>query len=143
MALVNYDDKVQYQVNPLPDVNKFTALDANIIKNTVNTNAIGESAPDVSGGSIDLPLTNQEMIFNLGNLSGNKTYTFSGSESKKFNIKLPITGLGAHTFPASVVMSDERWDGTSWTPSEIGTYHGKAFLDGANWFLEIPLLPSV
>jgi hypothetical protein len=143
MATITIDDKVQYQANALPDINKWTAADINHFKSVINANAVVEASPDVSGGSIDLPLTNQEIIFNLGNLSGAKTFTFSGSEAKKFNIKLPITGIGALTFPASVVMSDSRWNGTAWTPDEIGTYYGKAYLVGANWYLEIPQIPSV
>jgi hypothetical protein len=40
MALITYTDKEQYEVNPLPDVNKFTADDANEIKTVVNRLAV-------------------------------------------------------------------------------------------------------
>jgi hypothetical protein len=99
--------------------------------------------PDVSGSPIDLPMTSPSMIYILGNLGVIKTFTFTGSVSKVFYIKIPITALVALTFPASVVMADSRWDGTAWTPLEIGTYYGRAFYDGANWDIQIPQLPSV
>jgi hypothetical protein len=36
MAQITYDDKVQSEVNPLPEINKFTAANANEIKTVVN-----------------------------------------------------------------------------------------------------------
>lgn len=99
--------------------------------------------PDVSGGTIDLPMSSAEMIYILGNLGVIKTFTFTGSVSKKINIKIPMTALVALTFPSSVVMSDSRWDGTAWTPLETGLYHGTGFYDGSSWFINIPQLPSV
>jgi hypothetical protein len=99
--------------------------------------------PDISGGTIDLAMTNTEMIFILGNIGVIKTFTFTGSVTTKFNIKIPMTALVALTFPATVVMSDSRWDGTSWTPLETGLYHGTAFFDGTNWALSIPQIPAV
>lgn len=39
MALITFDDKVQLEVNPVPDVNQFKADDANEIKTVVNANA--------------------------------------------------------------------------------------------------------
>jgi len=39
MALVTFSDKVQYEVNPLPDVNKLTADDVNHLKSVINANA--------------------------------------------------------------------------------------------------------
>lgn len=38
MAQITYSNKVQSEVNPLPEINKFTAANANEIKNTVNAN---------------------------------------------------------------------------------------------------------
>lgn len=38
MASITYTDKVQLQVNPNPDVNQWRAVDANEVKNVVNTN---------------------------------------------------------------------------------------------------------
>lgn len=104
---------------------------------------IATVTPDISGGTIDLAMTANEMIYILGNIGVIKTYTFTGSISKKFNIKMPMTALVAQTFPSSVVMSDSRWDGTAWTPVEIGTYYGTAFYDGTSWFLNLPQIPSV
>lgn len=109
----------------------------------INGLTIETVTPDVSGGTIDLPMTSTEMIYILGNLGSIKTFTFTGSVSKKFNIKIPMTALVALTFPASVVMSDSRWDGTAWTPLETGTYYGTAFYDNTNWAIEIPQIPSV
>ena len=144
MALITIDDKVQYEENPLPDINKWTAADINHFKSVINENAVGNATPDVSGGVINLPMTNQEMIFVLGNIVEAKTFTFSDNKAKKFSIKIPITVLPAPlTWPASVVMSDSRKVGQVWTPEEIGTFYGKAVFDGTNWLLEIPLIPAV
>lgn len=110
----------------------------------INALTIETVTPSIAGGTIDLPMTSAEMIYILGNLGVIKTFTFTGSVSKKFNIKIPMTALVALTFPASVVMSDSRWDGTAntWTPLEIGTYYGTAFYDNTNWAIEIPQIPS-
>lgn len=109
----------------------------------INALTIETVTPDISGGTIDLPMTSAEMIYILGNLGAIKTFTFTGSVSKKFNIKIPMTALVALTFPASVVMSDSRWDGTAWTPLETGLYHGTGFYDGTSWAITIPQIPAV
>lgn len=42
MALITIDDKVQYEENPLPDINKWTAADINHFKGVINANALRE-----------------------------------------------------------------------------------------------------
>lgn len=104
---------------------------------------IATLTPDVSGSPIDLAMTHPEMIYILGNIGVNKTFTFTGSASKKINIKIPITADGiALTFPGSVVMSDSRFVSSVWSPLEQGTYYGTGFYDGTNWALTIPQIPS-
>jgi len=113
-----------------------------VLLSDLTSAGISTLTPDVSGGTIDLSMTHPEMIYVLGNIGSIKTFTFTGSVSKKFNIKIPMTALVALTFPASVVMSDSRWDGSAWTPLETGTYYGTAFYDGTNWSISIPQIPS-
>lgn len=104
---------------------------------------IGSETPDISGGTIDLTMDIPEMIYILGNLGVIKTFTFTGSVTKKINIKIPMTAVVALTFPSSVVMSDSRWNGTAWTPDEIGTYYATGFYDGTSWNITIPQIPAV
>ena|SRR5687767_2798814 len=84
MALIAYDDKVQYQSNPLDDINKWTADDANHVKQVVNANALREwdntqnKFPD-AGGSGTAGAIDKHNWF-IGNGAGAWDISGAGSE---------------------------------------------------------------
>lgn len=84
MALITIDDKVQYQENPLADINKWTAADINHFKTVINTNALREwdntqnKFPD-SGGSGVAGAIGQHNWF-IGNGVGAWDISGNGSE---------------------------------------------------------------
>jgi len=70
-----------------------------------------------------------------------KTWSFDNDEiAKEFSLLFELTTLDQQTFPASVIMSDGRWelDGSQiWTPMSVGKYKMVGTWDGANWWIEI------
>lgn len=70
-----------------------------------------------------------------------KTWSFDNDESaKQFSLLFELTTTDQQTFPASVIMSDGRWelDGAKiWTPLSIGKYKMQGTFDGSNWWVEI------
>jgi hypothetical protein len=99
------------------------------------------TSADTSGGTITLAFASSVIKTFKGSASfaGPKTIAHSGdSLGVRHVFFFEITNVAAVlTLPASYLMSDPRFDGTAWTPNDIGKYKLIADFDGTNWIAEI------
>ena len=115
---------------------------ANMLKDIIDSKAsIDQLTVSTASGTITLDMGNQadRMFKGSGNINGPKTWIFSNTTGSILirSFIFVMTTLDAQTMPANVAMSDARWDGTIWTPQDVGQYEATASFDGTNWLLKI------
>lgn len=81
---------------------------------------------NTSGGTITLDFNSQKERSHYGSasFSAPKTIAFSNTTNAiAHNFLFEVTNVAAVlTMPSTVWMFDERWDGTDWTPLDVGEY---------------------
>lgn len=120
-------------------------------KNSDTPFDVGWANPDVNTAAID---PSAGVVINFGNsghmvgvvstpVSVPKNVTFSNA-GLIFDLIFQVANLAAVlTWPAAVIMSDERFDNGSkqWTPVELGIYKAHGVLAGSTWIVEISKVP--
>lgn len=94
-----------------------------------------------AGGTITLDMNSliQRMHIGSASFAGPKTLAMSNvTNSLLFNFIFEITNVAAIlTVPADWLMSDLAFDGTTWTPPQIGKYELGGSWDGTSWYVKI------
>lgn len=94
-----------------------------------------------AGGTITLDMNSQIQRMHVGSASfaTPKTIAMSNTTgSLVFNLFIEVTDVAAVlTVPASWIMADIHFDGTTWTPPETGKYELGGSFDGTNWWVKI------
>lgn len=101
------------------------------------------ASPSTAGGTITLDFTNANKGVFTGSASfaAAKVIAFTNaSRALEFNFIFTITNVaGTLEFPASVEMSDVRFNESSqvWTPDGTGKFKAHGEFDGTNWTVTI------
>lgn len=99
---------------------------------------ITDGLVDVADVTLDFEITEQVLFTADAVIGSAKTWAFDNTTgAKKFDFIFTMSSLDAQTMPASVLMGDVRWNGTAWTPTDLGKYRASGVYDGTNWLMEI------
>lgn len=106
--------------------------------------------PAITTGNVEFNFQGCEkgLFVILTNLATATIVSFTNTSlAREFTFIVNVTNVaGKLTFPASVIMSDVRWEALNpqeFIFTETGKFKGHAWFDGTNWILEISQAPFV
>lgn len=103
---------------------------------------VGTSIANAAGTPLLINLKNRisTIVTVLPGINGAKIWQLQNdANSLEFFIIFEIAALGAQTFPLDwqVTTLTGLWDGTDWTPLDLGKFQAHGIYDGTNWVVEI------
>jgi hypothetical protein len=102
---------------------------------------LDRATPSTSGGTITLDMNSQKQRMHVGSatFATAKVIALSNTtNSLVFQFSFTITNVAAVlTMPSDFVMADPAFNGTDWTPAQIGNYEMGGSFDGTNWLVKI------
>lgn len=107
----------------------------------LDANTVVSATTSTAGATITLNMDSKVQKIHVGSASFSNPKTLAMSNTTNaldFIFIFEITDLAAVlTFPADWISDDFNFDGTAWTPGEIGKYKMGGPFDGTNWHVSI------
>lgn len=109
----------------------------------LQTNRLDRQSISTAGSTItfDFDSRRDRIFYGSASFSTTKTIALSNSTNAvRLCFIFQITDVAAVlTFPSSFLMSDPRWNDSTyeWTAVEAGKYKAEAKYDGTNWYIDI------
>lgn len=99
------------------------------------------ATPSTAGGTVTLDMNSQKSRMFVGSSSFATPKTFALSNETnglQFQMNFEVTNVAAViTVPSDWLMADINFDGSTWTPPEIGKYVFGGGFDGTDWYVNV------